>query len=192
MISSKSSLPSLCAAYRTFLRARSHIHVMIAHTLPGRVNHKILVSARTRRRRRQLHPQDYSSDPRMNRESMMSYYHDVLSTSYYLSSACKEAAGPAAQPLEFPMPTVTPCARCNAIKAFDHRSGKIHEVNNVIMAPNSKHAYLVRDKLAKSAYGVIRQCVVLKQRSNHDRISSHRDVEWESTDQLVAIKVRSI
>ena len=129
------------------------------------------------------------SSATMNRESMMGYYHDVLSTSYYVNSACKDAAGPAANPLEFPTPTVTPCVRLNTIKAYDHHSGKVHHVCNAIMAPNSQHAYLVREKLAKSTYGVIRQCVVLKRRSHRDRRSLYGDVEWESTDKLVAIKV---
>ena len=131
----------------------------------------------------------------INRDDAMRYFHESsLSTSFYYSScANKEASGPAARSLEFPMPTVVPCVRHGTVKAYDHRSGKVHVVHNVIvvLAPNACHGYLVREKLAKSTYGVVRQCVVLKRRSQRERMQSCADVEWESTDQLVAIKVRT-
>ena len=110
---------------------------------------------------------------------------DAFSTSY----TSVRAAGPAARPLEFPMPTVSDGFR-STIKAYDNRSGRVHTVNNVLMAgPDAERGYLIRKKIAKSIYGVVRLCVVLKRRRPRDRRPSNADVEWESTDHLVVVKV---
>lgn len=99
-------------------------------------------------------------------------------------------AGPAARPLEFPMPTVQRGIRCT-LRAYDHRSGKTHSVKNVLMTDHdAQEGYLIRKKVARSIYGVIRQCVVLKRRTRQQRQIASEDVEWESTDELVVIKVR--
>jgi serine/threonine protein kinase len=123
------------------------------------------------------------------------------------------AAGPPARPLDFPAPTVH---RANFVEmsARDHRSGTIHHLKRVLVRAqsscaasngNTRHpdtAYLVTRKLAKSVYGTVKLCIVLKRiddRShmkedrqddeNNDLISSSdQAVQWESTDYLVAIK----
>ena len=110
---------------------------------------------------------------------------DVFSISY----SSVRAAGPPARPLEFPMPTVSDGFR-STIKAYDQRSGKVHVVNNVLMAgPDAERGYLIRRKIAKSVYGVVRLCVVMNRRRARDGRQSNEDVVWESTDHLVVVKV---
>ena len=133
------------------------------------------------------------------------------------------AAGPPARPLDFPSPTVHRGSFID-IDARDHRSGSIHHLNNVLIRTwkagisHSKQpdtAYLVTKKLAKTVYGNLRLCIVLKRidqkvinQNNNNKRKSAEDrqddgddddddddlssttpkVEWESTDYLVAIK----
>lgn len=125
------------------------------------------------------------------------------------------AAGPPARPLDFPAPTVHR-ATFIEVSARDHQSGSIHHLKRVLvrsLQPDT--AYLQTKKLAKSVYGSVRLCIVLKridisclsvetnqpnQRSREGRqdldfddehlVDSDKSsqVEWESTDYLVAIK----
>jgi len=128
------------------------------------------------------------------------------------------AAGPPARPLDFPAPTVHRATFVD-LPARDHRSGSIHHLKNVLTrswsagSSNGKvpdTAYLATKKLAKSVYGTVRLCIVLKRinqdvkqakrkMSDEDRQDDEVDdddndststptVEWESTDYLVAIK----
>jgi serine/threonine protein kinase len=116
------------------------------------------------------------------------------------------SSGPAAQPLDFPTPTVFRCERVD-VRAMDHKSGTIHKLRNVIVGSGgdkiggrSENAYLVKKKIAKSVYGTVRLCIVLQRRNEVkqateddifvDECSTDR-IEWESTDQLVAIKASS-
>ena len=124
----------------------------------------------------------------MSRESMMSYYHGALSSSFYISS-CREAEGPAAKSLEFPSPALLPCQRGNTIRVLDTESRKCFVLDHVIIVSHSDHAYQLRGKLARSTYGVVRLGVVLKRRSELDRSKEYEDTDWEFSDQLVAIKV---
>ncbi|KAG7353665.1 serine/threonine protein kinase [Nitzschia inconspicua] len=134
------------------------------------------------------------------------------------------AAGPAARPLDFPAPTVYRATFVD-VPARDHRSGSIHHLNHVLMRTNnglhannsvtngcsiSKQpatAYLPIKKLAKSIYGSVKLCIVLKRiensQTNHCKTpegrqdyeddllgasASSNSLQWESTDYLVAIK----
>jgi hypothetical protein len=104
-------------------------------------------------------------------------------------------AGPAARPLEFPTPTVRRGFRC-AVRAVDHRSGKVHTVKNVLFRKGSNEAYLIRKKIARSIYGTIFHSVLMKRRTIHERRESRHEldegIEWISTEQIVAVKVRTI
>lgn len=115
-------------------------------------------------------------------------YHESFHAALDYSSV--KNAGPAARPLEFPTPTVRRASR-STVRALDHKSGKVHVINNVLHSlRGGSHAYLIRKKVAKSIYGVIRQCVVLKRRDEKERSEKEEDVEWESTDVIVVVKVR--
>lgn len=124
------------------------------------------------------------------------------------------AAGPPARPLEFPTCTVHR-GLVVTVPAIDHRTGLIHNAKNVLMRVGHMSggaftppdtAYLMRKQVAKSIYGVVYVCVVLKRRSPPSRAHTPRttrihrasrfdntirdeDVEWESTEDLVAAKV---
>eukprot|EP00934_Nitzschia_sp_Nitz4_P002845 Nitzschia sp. Nitz4//scaffold162_size51285//1383//2994//NITZ4_006962-RA/size51285-augustus-gene-0.16-mRNA-1//1//CDS//3329537952//2835//frame0 len=108
------------------------------------------------------------------------------------------SAGPPARPLDFPAPTVYRCTMQN-LEARDHRSGTIHWLRHVILrTENAKTAYLVKKKLAKTVYGSIRLCIVLKRRtptttsaskSGQDSHDCSDEAIWESTDDLVVIKI---
>jgi hypothetical protein len=140
------------------------------------------------------------------------------------------AAGPAARPLDFPAPTVHR-AKFIDIAARDHCSGSIHHLKKVLVRSSNgplKHikngvvcghgqpdtAYLPTKVLAKSIYGCVKLCIVLKRidkkakmaekvRRNHSKNrkdektddeddlsadSADVTVHWESTDYLVAVK----
>ena len=123
------------------------------------------------------------------------------------------SAGPPSRPLEFPNPTVHRGKRIT-VTALDHRTGRIHNVNNVLFRTKSSssmgsnngntgpvdRAYVIKKKISKSIYGVIRLCVVLKRRRviypeaqlrrrrKTDQLRDE-DVEWESTEELCVVKV---
>ena len=151
------------------------------------------------------------------------------------------AAGAPARPLDFPAPTVHRAVFTN-LAARDHRSGSVHHLKNVLiraqrsnatvstghfhtkshMAANATvgqpdTAYLPTKKLAKTVYGSMKLCIVLKRidkakqraekkkqqqamrKAKEDRqdddddltldsSNSLENVEWESTDYLVAVK----
>ena len=128
-----------------------------------------------------------------------------------LSYDCVAAAGPAARPLEFPTPTVNRGARCD-VAALDHRTGRLHPIKNVLMRVSThsgspvqpQRAYLIKKTISKSVYGVIRICVVLKRRDvqpvqtdatvrrrRSNGMIRDEDTEWESTEELAVVKVRS-
>ena len=80
----------------------------------------------------------------------------------------------------------------------------VYNLRNVILRSQNDNgpactAYLVKKKLAKSTYGSVRLCIVLKRKSRRTRLGnesrqdthngSHVDeVEWESTDDVVVVK----
>eukprot|EP00547_Thalassionema_nitzschioides_P001765 CAMPEP_0194216480 /NCGR_PEP_ID=MMETSP0156-20130528/19058_1 /TAXON_ID=33649 /ORGANISM="Thalassionema nitzschioides, Strain L26-B" /LENGTH=407 /DNA_ID=CAMNT_0038945263 /DNA_START=170 /DNA_END=1393 /DNA_ORIENTATION=+ len=110
-----------------------------------------------------------------------------------------KAAGPAASPLEFPTPTVVKGRRMRA-RALDHRTGRIYILNHILACDGINkpdRAYLIQKRIAKSVYGAVRQCVVLKRRREGEnkfwKLSEEDDkeVEWISTDHTVAIKISS-
>lgn len=108
-----------------------------------------------------------------------------------------KSAGPAASPLEFPTPTVGKGCRMTA-RALDHRTGRIHNLNNILICigpDEPEEAYLIQKRIGKSVYGAVRQCVVLKRRRKGEGScgtlsdEDDKEVEWISTDRLVAVKV---
>eukprot|EP00541_Cyclophora_tenuis_P005719 CAMPEP_0116542362 /NCGR_PEP_ID=MMETSP0397-20121206/978_1 /TAXON_ID=216820 /ORGANISM="Cyclophora tenuis, Strain ECT3854" /LENGTH=452 /DNA_ID=CAMNT_0004066371 /DNA_START=1 /DNA_END=1359 /DNA_ORIENTATION=+ len=127
------------------------------------------------------------------------------------------SAGLPSRPLEFPNPTVHKGARLT-VGALDHRTGRIYNVKNVLMRTKSSskgnlhnnqnngptnRAYVIKKKVSKSIYGVIRLCVVLRRRAiihpqqqlrrrrRDDGLPRDEDVEWESTEELCVVKVSS-
>jgi len=101
-----------------------------------------------------------------------------------------ETNGPPSRPIEFPTPIVRYCEVAANVRAMDHRSRKIHSLRNVIvpcydeggggsvstptsymrqqqqMQQQMQFAYMPKKKIAKSAYGSVRLCIVLKRRPN--------------------------
>lgn len=96
-------------------------------------------------------------------------------------------AGPPARPREFPTPLVQEGTRIT-LRAVDHRTLQVREVKNVLraIAPDTDRAYLMKKKTSKSTYGNTYLSVVLKRRTNPTCFS---DVEWESTEEFLAITV---
>ena len=144
--------------------------------------------------------------------------HDRHATLRYNDVA---SAGSSARPLDFPAPEVYRGERVD-LRARDHKSGTIHKLKNVLLRCSkngnkysSKRsrpdvAYLMTKKIAKTVYGCVNLCIVLrridKSTSNNQRNGNspefedrqdHDDdddgdgplVEWESTDHQAAIKV---
>lgn len=115
-------------------------------------------------------------------------------------------AGPPSRPLDFPSPTVSRCTHID-LRARDHRSGSVHRLRNVLMRSGvdkygnrSNIAYLIKKKMAKTTYGSLRLCIVLKRisRSKVDVREDRQDrqdafdpefVDWESTDTMVVLKI---
>jgi serine/threonine protein kinase len=121
-------------------------------------------------------------------------------------------AGKASRPLDFPAPKVFRGGLVE-LRARDHKSGTIHHLKNVLLRSNSTcnnnksstdTAYLITKKLARTVYGSVRVCLVLKRinrtpnkkikpeeeeedRQDHDIDCS--SVEWESTDLQAAVKI---
>lgn len=103
-----------------------------------------------------------------------------------------EMAGPPVQPLDFPTPTVNRAAHISG-RMVDHRSGQILDVTNALIRvpdrPNAMadRAYLVRRKLAKTVYGSVRLCTVLRKRMTIYN-GTMEAAEWKSTDETVVLK----
>ncbi|CAB9518721.1 activated protein kinase catalytic subunit alpha-1 [Seminavis robusta] len=173
------------------------------------------------------HPQDYASTSSYGFGSFSvtvsadsSRYDDEDDEEGYgghaaLHYADVEEAGPPARPQEFPTPFVHQGIR-TMVRAMDHRTRKIRDVKNVLLAvaapdnnnqqqrfPNSitERAYLLKKKIAKSSYGNRYLSVVLQRRTSISRTSSFErdenkrpeddwnEVEWESTEQFVTVTV---
>ena len=128
------------------------------------------------------------------------------------------SAGSPARPLDFPSPEVYRGERVD-LRARDHKSGTIHNLKNVLLRC-SKHgskysssrrsrpdtAYLMTKKLARTVYGYVNLCIVLRRidktknrrngsspkmedRQDHNDKDNTPFVEWESTDIQAAIKI---
>jgi serine/threonine protein kinase len=134
-------------------------------------------------------------------ESVEESPEDYLHSSLHYDAVA--ASGPAARPLDFPTPTVHRCERIELV-VKDHLSGIVHRLRNVIMKYDSfgmvgDTAYLVKKKLAKSVYGSVRLCIVLKRCRNESQREAREDasvvdsdvVEWESTDTRAVVKASS-
>jgi hypothetical protein len=103
-------------------------------------------------------------------------------------------AGPPVQPLDFPTPTVHRATQIHT-QMMDHRSGRVHDVTNVLLrVPDRNHrsdrAYLIRRKLSKTVFGSVRLCTVLRKRMTmYD--GTGPSVEWKSTDETIVLKASS-
>jgi len=100
-----------------------------------------------------------------------------------------KAAGPPAQPLDFPKPTVHRAFTVSGL-AMDHRLGRVYEVH-AMTRTDKRLAYLVKKTIAKTTCGCIKLCVVLRRRSSHNLDYGGAGAEWISTDEMVAIKASS-
>lgn len=99
-----------------------------------------------------------------------------------------KAAGPPAQPLDFPTPTVHRALPVSG-RAMDHRYGQIHEIK-AMSRTDQRIAYLFKKNIAKTTYGCVKLCVVLRRRSHRFDFRCG-EAEWISTDEMVAIKASS-
>lgn len=115
------------------------------------------------------------------------------------------ASGPAVRPLDFPSPAVHRCVR-TCQHAVDHRSGLVFFLKNILvrvgqsrLTPPPDQAYLIKKRLSKSIYGDVRLGVILRRVNATRRQSPLTNLnepnapgaEWESTEEMVAIKVSS-
>ncbi|CAB9525026.1 activated protein kinase catalytic subunit alpha-1 [Seminavis robusta] len=98
--------------------------------------------------------------------------------------------GKPTRPLEFPTPIVYQ-GRLTSITAFDHRTGVEYHLKNVLARTgDATTAYLLKKKIAKTAYGFIKLGVVLK-RTPDETNGSLFQAKWQSTEEFVAIKISS-
>lgn len=98
----------------------------------------------------------------------------------------------ASRPLEFPTPVVFD-AVMGDLTAADHRTGVEYDLKNVLRrASDPNTAYLWKKKLAKSTYGYVKLCVVLRRVNSEERDCNEAfGVQWRSTGEFVAIKCSS-
>lgn len=101
-----------------------------------------------------------------------------------------QASGPPAQPLSFPKPTIHRAFRVSG-RAMDHRHGKVYDVV-AISRTDKRIAYLFKKTIAKTTYGGVELCVVLRRRSHNNKFKYYgSEADWISTDEMVAVKVSS-
>lgn len=107
-----------------------------------------------------------------------------------------ESAGPPVRPLDFPTPEVHRAAFVSGV-GRDHTTGRTSELQRLLVrlpqqrwhASDTNRGYLMKKKLSKSTYGSVRLGVVLRRRSREGIEAD--GIEWESTDELVAVKSSS-
>lgn len=110
-----------------------------------------------------------------------------------------ENIAPSARPLDFPAPKVN-WTRLETLSIRDHRTRRIHSHVRLVLVryaagfhPLWDRAYVIKKKLAKSTFGSIRLCEVLRpvdENSNDCDADGHL-VRWESTDEYVVVKASS-
>jgi serine/threonine protein kinase len=99
------------------------------------------------------------------------------------------SSGSPSRPLEFPTPKVYRCQKVE-LRARDHRSGTIHNLQNVILRSELDEfgrratvAYLLKKKLCKSIYGSVRLGLCLKRiGSSSTLLSSYENQAPESRE----------
>jgi len=97
-------------------------------------------------------------------------------------------AGPPAQPLDFPTPTVHRAVFIHST-AMDHRQGRVYSVS--MLANHTGKAYLVKKTISKTVYGYVKLCVVLRKRCHKYNFGGVANAEYISTDEHVALKASS-
>lgn len=110
-----------------------------------------------------------------------------------------DSISPPAEPLSFPLPTFGACCQTN-ILARDHGNGETHSIKALVKRQQSDSAYFLKQVISKSEDGKEKTWVaaVLRAVNDNRRRSSTNDdsqsrcgVEWETTGELVAIRVSS-
>jgi hypothetical protein len=100
-----------------------------------------------------------------------------------------KAAGPPTKPLKFPNPNIRRGIRL-AMMVYDPHEDCILPEQGILFSPQSpvERGYAFRDKIARSTYGVVRLCMVVKRRRGNGQDNQGLS-DWELTDEMVAIKV---
>ncbi|GAX12229.1 hypothetical protein FisN_1Hh158 [Fistulifera solaris] len=107
-----------------------------------------------------------------------------------------ERASSAADPLEFPLPLIEK-AVLEKISVTDHRTRLATPIKPVIihqycpkrrLLNDEDRAYLLHKKIAKTAYGSVYVCIVLRKQE----VNEGKTTQWETTEELVAIKISSL
>jgi len=111
-------------------------------------------------------------------------YKRIISTKYL----DVKAAGPPTKPLEFPNPNVGRGVKLPMI-VYDPNQDTILAEQSILFSPHSplERGYAFREKIARSTYGIVRLCIVVKRRTSLSHETEK--CEWEFTDEMVAIKV---
>lgn len=101
------------------------------------------------------------------------------------------AEGPPSQPLDFPTPAIHRACFVTE-RALDHRQGRVHDVKILRKTSTNDRtvSYMVKNKIARTLYGSVRLCVVLRRRHVID-VAGFVEAEWIITDELVALKASS-
>lgn len=101
-----------------------------------------------------------------------------------------KAAGTPSQPLDFPKPTVHRAHRYSTF-LIDHRVGNVFETM-ILSQHDQQSAYCFKKNLAKTSFGSVKLCVVLRKRNHKKPVLSGNDAEWITTEELVVIKASSL
>lgn len=101
-----------------------------------------------------------------------------------------------ARPLDFPTPLVYEGQLNHNERCVDHNTGKEYTVKNILTRAddqdnNTHRAYLITKKLKQLTHGNLRLAIVLKRRDPSTSALLDGQLQWETTDELVSIKVLS-
>ena len=137
----------------------------------------------------------------------MLYQQDFLDTQQSLTHD-DISQEPAVEPLSFPTPLVHP-ALFGPITVLDHTTRRTFEANAIVrqwtsrassLTATRERAYIIKRRLSRCKYGSVRLCAVLRRLNEQERMaiisaedepSDENFVCWESTDEVVAIKITS-
>ena len=196
-----------CCTYKIiYLRPFLHCAVELDSTLNTAFTRRVLTISNPRNNRK-LQKVFCQSEADLQQKTSMTlscavpglFFDDDAERPLHASLTYRDvkAVGPPAQPLEFPTPTVHRAVSVSGL-VLDHRqpfNSRVYEIHNALTSRQRsetqlRNAYLFKKTIAKTAFGCIKLCEVLRSRHS-DSLDGCDGAEWMSTDEMVAIKASS-
>jgi hypothetical protein len=106
------------------------------------------------------------------------------------SHESKIVSGPPTQPIPFPAPKIARAKFVSALIWDPRLLGHVREAQILCRVRRAQTAYLVEKKIARTSYGSVYQCVVVRKRRLYD-LNSCQPGEWTLTSERVALKYSS-